>query len=373
MFDLSTEEDNYDIDLNVFRPQQNEMPTAGAGDIIIAFQVKYQIWSGCPNLITNHRTQIHVYEAQRLPSCRTSGSAWAALRKPPRKPSREPDDKENEYVLWLWGKIDKSAVPDQEEFAARTEQSLNVKNKFTLLQDVKEKKFADLVVQVVKEPYDLGDKICLWASDYTENATFFNRTADGAQLADGMPYRDGDPYGYTDKFSRKSAQRTQADGAWLGPYGKRSIQLTCWEPHANFIRENVHANDWVRLRNVQIGYGHNSRNIEGFVRGDRDFPTRVCVDVLDTLADRETADPRLRDALRRKREYEKKEKGVQKKGEKRKAERLPKEDNSKSKRTKKREAQRKAQEEQKAKQEAALNVNDLSTNNAVLVFQKSHR
>lgn len=347
------------------------MPTVGAGDVIIASQVKYQTWGGGPNLITNVRTEIHVYEAQRLPSCRTAGSAWAALRKPPRKPSREPDAKENEYVLWLWGKIDKSAVPDQEKFAARTEQSLNVKNKFTLLQDVKDKKFADLVVQIVREPYDLGDKICLWVSDYTENVAFFNRTEDGAQLADGMPYRDGDPYGYTDKFSRKSAQRTQADGAWLGPYGKRSIQLTCWEPHANFIRENVHANDWVRLRNVQIGYGHNSFNIEGFVREDRDFPSRVCVDVLDALADHETVDPRLRDALRRKRDYEKKEKGMQKKGEKRKAGKLPKEGNKKRRRIKMLEAQRKAEEEQNAKHEAALNLNDLSTYNAVLVFQRA--
>lgn len=372
LFDLSTEEDDYGIDLNIFRKEQNEMPTVGAGDVVIASMVKFQTYGGGPNLLTSYRTEIHVYEAQRLHSCRSSGTARAALREPPRKPSREPDAKENEYVLWLWGKIDKSAVPDQEKFAVRTEQSLNVKNKFSLLQDVKERKFADLVVQVVREPYDLGDKICLWVSDYSaEHAAFFNRTEDGAHLADGMLHRDGDPYGYTDRFRRKSAQPAQADGAWQGPYGKRSIQLTCWEPHANFIRENVHVNDWVNLRNVQISYGHNSLNLEGFVREDRDFPSRVCVDVLDTGVDREIADPRLHDALRRKRDYEKKEKDVQKRGKKRKADNPPKQDNAKGKRAKQREAQRKAQEEQEAKQEAALNINDLSTYNAVLFSQRA--
>lgn len=358
--DISTEVENDGIDFNIFL-KEAEMPRVEAGDVVIASMVKYQIYGGTPSLLSQFRTDIHVYEAQRLPSCRPSGSAWGALKKASRKSNREPDTKENEYVLWLFDRIDKSIIPDQQEFSVRAEQSVNIREKFSLLADVKDHKFADLIVQVVREPFDLGDKICVWVSDYTEHASFFNRTRDGAVWTDDSPYRDGDPYGYTSKFSKQPALSAEdASSPWIGPYGKKSIQLTCWEPHADFIRQNVRAGDWVRVRNVQVGYGRNSVNIEGFLREDRAFPNRLCVDLLDTHADREAIDPRLLDALRRKRDYERDEKHSQKTGQKRKAEEPVKKENGKSRRQKKREGKLKAAEEQKAKQEATLNLNDLS-------------
>lgn len=336
------------------------MPKVDAGDIVIASMAKFQVFGGTPSLLSQSRTDIHVYEAQRLPSCRSSRSAWNALKKPSRKVSRSPDTMENEYVLWLFDRIDKSSIPDQQQFSARVEQSLNIKEKFSLLKDVKDHKFADLIVQVVKEPFDLGDKVCLWVSDYTENASFFNRIHDSADWTNGWPSRDGDPYGYTNKFSKKSAPLAEEEHSkWIGPYGKKSIQITCWEPHVNFIREHIGEGDWVRLRNVQIGYGHNATNIEGFLRQDRSCPNRVCVDILDPQADRETVDPRLIDAIQRKWDLEKDEKHCRKTGEKRRVEEPPKKENTKSKRQKLRERKQKQYEEIKAEQEAALGLNDL--------------
>lgn len=340
------------------------MPRVEAGDIVIVSMAKFWVFNGTPSLLSHSRTDIHVYEAQRLPSCRPSRSAGGALKKPSRKVSRNPDTKENEYVLWLFDRIDKSFIPDQEQFSARAEQSLNIKEKFSLLENVKDHKFADLIVQVVKEPFDLGDKISLWVSDYTENPSFFNKIQDSADWTDGWPSRDGDPYGYTNRFSKTSAPLAEEEhGRWIGPYGKKSIQITCWEPHANFTRENIRAGDWVRLRNVQVGYGHNSINIEGFLRQDRSFPNRVCVEVLNPQADRETVDPRLIDAIRRKRNHEKDEKHHRKTGEKRKVEEPPKKENTKNKRQKQRERKKRQYEELKAEQEAALGLNHLSMYN----------
>lgn len=337
------------------------MPAVQAGDIVIGFMVKVQTFGGTPSLLSSARTDIHVFEAQRMPSCRASRSAWGALRQPTKKVSREPDAKENEYVLWLFDNIDKTFLPDHQEFSARAERSANIKDKFTLLQHVREHRFADLVIQVVREPFDMGDKMCLWVSDYTEHDSFFNRTRDGADSMDGVPFQDGDPYGYTNKFRRKSDPAVdEVNSKWVGPYGKKSIQMTCWEPHANFIRDHVRVGDWIRLRNVQIGYGRNSVNIEGFLRGDREYPNRVCVDVLDPHADRETINPHLVEALRRKRDHEREEKQYRKTGEKRKAEDPPKKENTKTRRKRQRENNRKAIEEQEANQEAALDLNDLS-------------
>ncbi|KAJ4388595.1 hypothetical protein N0V93_006053 [Gnomoniopsis smithogilvyi] len=356
--DTSTEYDNEDININIFR-SETEMPKVEAGDIVIVSMAKFQVYNGTASLLTSYNTDVFVYEARRLPACKRSGSARGALKPPTRQPKREPDATENEYVLWLFGRIDQSIVPDQHDFSARARQSLNVKDKFCLLQDVRDSKFADLIVQVVKEPYDLGDKMTLWVSDYTENNSFFLQTRDSVDWADGVPTRDGDVYGYTNNRKKPMASLDEENRKWSGPEGKRSLQLTCWEPHASFIRQNVHQGDWVRLRNVQIRYGHNSVNIEGCLREDLKYRDRVYVEIMDPTGDRETLDQRLVDAILRKRTYEKAQKQAHKNGEKRKAQENPQKENRRAKRQKQRENKQKAIEEEAAKQQAALGFNNL--------------
>lgn len=337
------------------------MPQVEAGDIVIVSMAKFQIYNGNASLLTSYNTDVFVYEAQRLPSCKRSGTARAALKPPTRKPKREPDAAEHEYVLWLFGRIDQSSIPDQHDFSARARQSLNVKDKFSLLQDVKVEKFADLIVQVVKEPFDMVDKMTVWVSDYTENNSFFLQTRDNvADWTDGVPARDGDVYGYTHNRKKPIAPLSDEEHSkWSGPAGKRSMQLTCWEPHATFIRQNIHQGDWVRLRNVQIRRGHNSANIEGCLREDLDHRDRVYVEVLEVAGDPENLDQRLVEAIMRKRSYEKAQKRALKNSEKRKAEEDSTRETSKTKRQKQRESMQKAIEKEAAREQAALGFNEL--------------
>lgn len=358
LYDTSTEYDNEDININIFRSEA-EMPQVEAGDIVIVSMGKFQIYNGNASLLTSFNTDVFVYEAQRLHNCKRSGSAKGALKRSTKQTKREPDAMENEYVLWLFSRIDQSTIPDQHDFSARARQSLNVKDKFSLLQDVRDGKFADLIVQVVKEPFDLGDKMSLWVSDYTENNRFFLQTRDSVDWADGVPIRDGDVYGYTHNRKKPLVSLDDESGKWSGPRGKRSLQLTCWEPHATFIRQNIHQGDWVRLRNVQIREGRNSANIEGCLREDREYRDRVYVESLDATAERESLDQRLVDALLRKRAYEKAQKSAQKNGEKRKAQEDPQKENTRFKRQKLRENMQKAFEEKAAKEQAALGFNEL--------------
>lgn len=361
--DLSTQGDVEGIELNIFRPL-HEMPTVEAGDVVVAYMVKCQNRGGNPSLLTSYRTDIHIYEARQIPRPGSSQSAAVALRSPPRRVSRNPGEKEHEYVVWLYDTIDKQYIPDREDFSARAELSKNVRDRFSLLADVQDHKFVDLIVQVVRKPYDLGDRTTMWVSDWTENASFFHKTDDSPQWTDGMPARDGDPYGYTSKF-KKTADRREADETWRGPLGKRSLQLTCWEPHADYIRDQVHIGMWVHLRKVQIAYGHNSTNLEGFLRGERgysDFSDKIKVQILDPQADSEKMDPRLREAIRRRRDYEK-EKGQPKGGPKRKAEEALQKDNSKTRRAAKRAERQRAFEEADAKEfkeQSIPDLNDLS-------------
>lgn len=217
---------------------------------------------------------------------------------------KEPTETENKYVSYFYHEIDKQDVPDEEAFQVRVTQSLNVKEKFSLLEDVAESRFCDLIVQVCRDPYDLGDKMTLYVSDYTANDAFFNYTREGVEDLDSG---NGDIYGYTSR--NKDSDTTNK---WVGPYGKRAMQVTCWDPHATVIREEVHAGDWISLRNVQPKFGHDSAILEGALREDRNLPggnSKVRVAVLDT-SDKDYIDPRLKEAIRRCRDYTK-EKGKQ--------------------------------------------------------------
>lgn len=263
------------------------------------------------------------------------------------------------YASWLNYKIDKSDMPSHSEVQARQVQSLNVKQKFRTLQDLREDSFHDLVVQVVREPYDLGDRMTLWVSDYTANSLFYNFAM---QDGDCPGARDGDPYGYTNGFAVGPAPRQ-----WAGPLGRHSMQISVWEPHAEFIRCNVKASSWVRLMNVRIKYGSNSSNLEGFLRQDRGAPNKIRVEVLDTNDAPQNVDDKLKQALRRKKDLEgqkKKQLKAYKAEKKRKAtdegDSGKQELNSKSRRKAKRAAAIKKVEEKEGQQMQMLGLNSQS-------------
>jgi hypothetical protein len=115
---------------------------------------------------------------------------------------------------------------------------------------------------------------------------------------------EGDPYGYTTRFSRNDAA---SEISWKGPLGKRSLQFTCFEPHASAIRDQeLESGDWVLVRNVQVKYSRNGVALEGYVREERDKSgTRVNITRidLDQCSDTILAE-RLKSAMDRKREYE---------------------------------------------------------------------
>lgn len=344
--------------MNIFCSQQ-DMPHVEGGDIVIVYSVKAQSYNSIiPSLLTNFRTDIHVYDGYRLSKCRSARQALHTRRVPTRKTIREPTAKEDEYVLSLYEKLDKISIPDKEETAARAAQSLNASDKFSELKDVKEGKFADLIVEVAKQPFDLVDRMSLWVSDYTENSRFYDKSGDSVDLFD---YRDGDPFNYTAKFNKKHDPPLDDRRGWVGPSGKKSLQITCWEPHADFVRNNVNAGDWVRLRNVQIGTGRDFGQIEGFLRGDRMYPDRIYVETLDLEADPETIDPHLKDAVRRKRDYEREHKRTSK-GQgpgKRGATVEAAKENSKSRRKRLRTEKQKDQKEKESKAEEDLGLNNL--------------
>lgn len=336
------------------------MPEPDAGDVLVISHIKVQLYRGEVSLLTHWDTVISVYSANEIP--RPPKSAKQALAPPLRQKDKLPGDDAHEYVAWLYHNINKDAVPDAETFCFKVDQSRNVKQKFQTLDNVQDSQFYDVIVNVIKDPYDEMGMATLWVTDYTENQAFYKFSLDTSQVSEG---REGDPYGYT-------KTKIPASRSWPGPYGNRSMQITCFGIHGDFITEKVKAGDWVHLRNLHVKYGHNASNLEGKLHEDRgSFNSGLRVDIL-RLDDPENVDDRLKDALKRKRDYEKNKKkqlksftaneGSKENGTKRKAGKQREgEMNSKQRRMEQRAAEaRKVEERERQRQregEAKLGLN----------------
>jgi len=239
------------------------------------------------SLLSNYATAVHVFKHKDIP-----------LYPEPATPVPLPgaDKLPGElckYVSFVNGTITRDYIPDSSTFQARKEQSMNFKEKFRELKDVQQYKFVDLIAEVVRPPFDSNfERVTLWITDYTENDGFYNFVSHGTSDPQTI---HGDAMGYTSAFDPSQS--------WQGPWGKLCLQLTCFDQHADWVRDNVKAHQWLLLRNVNIKIGRNGNNLEGFLRGDRSgMKQGVGVTVLDPF-DTENVDPRLKEALRRKRDY----------------------------------------------------------------------
>lgn len=221
-----------------------------------------------------------------------------ALRPQPRKTKQNPGQSIHEYVARFYHSIDKSFIPSEVEFQHVQAKSSTPNEKFKVLRDVQMDTYVDVMVQLVRQPYDTADRITLWVSDFTENDSFFHFAWKGPAIRADKP-TDPNDYEYAMPYGAGSG------GEWKGPFGKRSMQVTCFDQHATYIREQkLSMGSWVMLRNLHIKYGRNLANLEGFLRGQRnDSDLKINITQMDTTE--ESPDPRLKEAVRRKLDYEK--------------------------------------------------------------------
>ncbi|KAL7913685.1 hypothetical protein GGI35DRAFT_438257 [Trichoderma velutinum] len=282
------------ITINIFRPD-NEMPDPSLGDVIVLYQAKLQSHAETLSLVTHWTTDVYLYSANQIP--RPPEGALKALRPQQRKTTHSPGQTVHEYVSSLYHSIDKKSLPTEAEFQDMKTRSASVSEKFKELKDVRDGTFVDAIVQLVRQPYDTGDKVTLWVSDFTENDSFFHFVFKGLGGDSGQAL---DPYGYGVNMPYGAG----TGGEWKGPFGKRSMQVTCFDPHTSFIRERgLSTGSWVMLRNLNIKYGRNAANLEGYLRSDLKINV-IQMDATET----EAPDPRLKEAIRRKRDYEREKK-----------------------------------------------------------------
>lgn len=151
------------------------------------------------------------------------------------------------------------------------------------IRSAKVRLLCQLLGQVVTlKTYD-SEKCQLYLTDFTENEELVNYKKPGEDDDESGP--EGDRFNYVQKTKN-----------WPGPWGKLTIQVTLWEPHATYAREHLKAGDIALLTYARIKDGRGG--LEASVHEDRRFPEKIHVSKMD-----DRSDDRVQELMNRRTEY----------------------------------------------------------------------
>ena len=290
----------YDDGLKVrfFRPLVSEMPAIrGTGDVVLLRGIKIKEWSGLTIGLSTRGTSWVVFPAETIPVTAPS-SAAVQLKNFKQAHGLAPTLSEMRYAITLCNLRDRSTftAPSSSPTGSAViptstdpPSTVQWRDKFSLVKDVTVDTFCNLVGQVVRQ-YPSNGRVELYLTDYTRHCLVWNYP----EPDDGNGFGwEGDEYNYTAGNSTNKK--------WNGPYGQMTLTVTLWGNNAYFGQQNLKENDFVHLRNVHIKYSKDSK-VEGVLHADRRYPDRIDVTLLKNNED----DDRVKDVLRRKRDYWKK-------------------------------------------------------------------
>lgn len=310
------------------------------------------MWSGAISLLANKVvTQFHVLSARALPTDMggTPVLPWVSYAAP-QGIIALPNTTEQNYAIWANSHRMDITLPSDHEFEEKKDRSTTIKSeKFSLLKDVQDGHWYNILGEIVQIPnHSSGNPLTVYLSDYTPNTHFYNHV-------EPLDQPEEDDYGYS---KRKPPPKVSA---WPGPYGKMSIQLSLWDDQANFIRGRE--GEWVLMKNVHIKMWDGL--LEGSLKNDHGKSEGTIL--VDLMRKSEDPDPRYKEAVRRKLEYNNKAKariqglkdGTASSGNKRKPDEERKKPNSKQRRKEQRAAalQKAAETEAKTVERSNLNAN----------------
>ncbi|KAJ5713661.1 uncharacterized protein N7483_010842 [Penicillium malachiteum] len=147
------------------------------------------------------------------------------------------------------------------------------------VKDAEPAKFCQLVVQVVKDHHYDDDKGTIWVTDYTSNEGLPNHEKD-----DGVTGTDGDPYGRLSKN-------------WPGPWGKLTMEVTLWHPHASFARSSIKLGDIVLLSYVRPKISRNG-DLEAVIHEDQKYSHKIHLKIVSP-----EYDVHAKELMKRRKEY----------------------------------------------------------------------
>jgi len=285
------------LKVRFFRPMESEMPAIqGTGDVVVIKFLKIKEWQGMTIGLSNRGTSWVVFPAVSIPADPSTSLSQLQHVKQPQTPA--PAAVEMRYAITLCNFRDRSSftepiptpAPASTSFAPSADGAIpanrGLRDKFSLVKDVLCDTYYDLVGQVVKS-YPKSKWVELYLTDYSPNNLLWNY--EWGQDDEDRSGREGDAYSYVPCKSN--------DQKWPGPFGKMTLTVLLFPPHGY---QKVKESDFVHLRNVRIRWSGDAK-LEGVMYTDRRYPDRIDVTILKNNED----DDRVKDVLRRKRDYTK--------------------------------------------------------------------
>ena len=304
------DEYNEGLKVRFFKPTQDEMPQIqSSGDVVLLRNLKIKEYQGVIMGLSSTGTNWVVFPAVSIPKKTPSNALNLKSIKSRQAP--QPKHLEARYALELCNLRDRESdkkydftLPTQKpatsslDLSTASTTGINVsssisssrasfggRDKFALIKDIQIDTFYDFVGQVVKIYPNTG-RLEMYITDYTSNNMLYRYEWDKAEKENAQY---GDEYNYLSKNNKSHK--------WPGPYGQMTIMVTLWPPHSHFAQSNVKEWDFVFLQNVRAKLDKDSK-MEAALSQDSRHPSKINVKVLS-----DHTEDRVKDVLRRKREY----------------------------------------------------------------------
>ncbi len=272
----------------------NEMPPIqGTGDVVVLRHMNVKSYQGMLLALSSYLSTWTVIPASSIPE--ETPTDCPLLKHSNQTRATSLSTSEMMYAIELCNLNDRSSYTSPPAGLTSTPVLPTLTNavscpreKSSLIKDVEVQTYYDLVGQVVKI-FSRNECLELYITDYTTNPLLWNY-AWGDEEGSG---REGDEFNY--------ASRKSADKQWPGPYGKQTLTVSMWSPNLEFAREHVQCDDFVHLRNVRVIWSQGAK-LEGRLHSDN----RHGGQRIDVTVKNNEDDDRVKDVLRRKRDYWKK-------------------------------------------------------------------
>ena len=297
------------LTVRFFQKQENQLPKIQSqGDVVILRNVKLKDYHGVHTLLSNSTSSWVVIDNASLQNSREPDGSDVVVHQSGTANHRaaRPNEAEMKYARALleledpfrWQQPARpTALQVAEIQRAAGGTPVPLPDKFRKVEELRgpqhrnEKVYVDLFAEVRRtySPDHNPPRVELSVTDYTEHSLLYQYSP---EPEDPNAEFEGDRFRYIENTHKP----------WPGPWGKKTLLAILWQPHRDFALNNVEAGSFVLLKNLQITFDRNGTKLEGHLRTDRFYESRVNVSV-HKPRDAE-GDERFTALLQRKRAYE---------------------------------------------------------------------
>ncbi|OQD71390.1 hypothetical protein PENPOL_c001G05005 [Penicillium polonicum] len=277
------------LKVKYFNDDESHLPNVKVNDVVLLRNLRVTIYQNKPTGVVSQQSQV----------------SWVIFRPEPRLSSSpfiisgpipfEPSLKEKDQAQSLLDRVSAEGISVQQPTRPSVptfQQSSHVQASAPApksgglpcvpIRSAKVRLLCQLLGQVVTlNTYD-SEKCLLYLTDFTENEELVNYKKPGEDDESGP---EGDRFNYV-----------KMKNHWPGPWGKLTIQVTLWEPHATYAREHLKAGDIALLTYARIKEGRGG--LEASVHEDRRSPGKIHVRRMD-----DDNDERVQELMKRRTEY----------------------------------------------------------------------